>query len=120
MKENPTLSIYAQAVDELNQHTYDRGLYGKALCDCSGNESQARATYIKSRVEQIQKLNTEDRAARTVTENRQRIANWNGNRFTVRRRSSGPKGESIEYAFPRSFRSSYSSLVKMMVKWASL
>ena len=43
-------ALYAQVMDELEQGSRDKGLWGKALADCEGDETKANAKYIKLRV----------------------------------------------------------------------
>ena len=81
-------ALYAQAMEELKLGTYDLGVYGRALCECDGNESVAKARYIKARVAQIKAQQKEEQRRREADEHRLRLAAWNNNRFYIRRRSS--------------------------------
>lgn len=125
MKES-ILPLYAQAVEELNLQTYDRGLYGKALCDASGDEAKARFFYIKARVAYIQKTLNKVEKALAQTQQLQPSSDTNPSRLRVRRRSSvtAPSEESftplesIRSTFR--FRRSYDSMVNLFVRWTAL
>jgi hypothetical protein len=127
MKES-ILPIYAQAVDELNLQTYDRGLYGKALCDANGEESLARVYYIRARVAHIIRTN-KGLEAETVSKQIKvsHTVDSNVSRVRVRRRrSSTSEGDSADIAAePASnssfrFRRSYDSMVNLFVRWTAL
>jgi hypothetical protein len=114
-------ALYAQALEELKLGTYDLGIYGKVLCECDGNESVAKARYIKARVEQLNNKLKEERRHREADEHRLRLAAWNNNRFYIRRRSYSSNGEEAKKT-PRhtsSVRVPENNLVNMIVKWVS-
>ncbi len=126
MKES-ILPIYAQAVDELNLQTYDRGLYGKALCDANGEESLARVYYIRSRVADILKTNKVLESEIDSQQNTSHVIDPHVNRFRVRRRRSSTSteemsGQSLESEShsPFRFRRSYDSMVNLFVRWTAL
>ena len=122
------LPIYAQAVDELNLQTYDRGLYGKALCDANGEESLARVYYIRARVAHIIKTN---KMLGKNVDSQQRpshAVDSQVNRFRVRRRRSSTSSEEEMSGAPLEsgsqspfrFRRSYDSMVNLFVRWTAL
>lgn len=114
--------LYAQAMEELRKGTYDLGIYGKVLCDCDGNESVAKARYIKARVEQLTKQLHESARVKDAEDHRLRLAAWNNNRFYVRRRSSSSADAAKKEHTPRhtsSVRLPENNLVNMIVKWVS-
>jgi len=126
MKET-TLPIYAQAVDELNLQTYDRGLYGKALCDANGEESLARVYYIRARVASILKTNKVLEKETEVQKNKGHLGDAHVNRFRVRRRRSATSRDEMSEAPLEStnrptfrFRRSYDSMVNLFVRWTAL
>ena len=45
---------YAQALDELESGTYNRGLWAKVFCTAQGQEEEAKALYMKYRVAQLE------------------------------------------------------------------
>lgn len=127
MKET-ILPLYAQAVDELNLQTYDRGLYGKALCDANGDESLARVYYIRTRVAHIIKANKRMGIPMKAADHSLAAQ---PPRFRVRRRRSETTAEETVPATSESssfehshstfrFRRSYSSMVNLFVRWTSL
>lgn len=126
MKES-ILPIYAQAVDELNLQTYDRGLYGKALCDANGEESLARVYYIRARVAHIVKANkglTNEIISKLKVSH---TVDSQVSRYRVRRRRSSTSDEdSTDIAVEPSsnssfrFRRSYDSMVNLFVRWTAL
>ena len=126
MKES-ILPIYAQAVEELNLQTYDRGLYGKALCDANGEESAARVYYIRARVASIVKINKglgKESVSKLMVSNG---SDSHISRFRVRRRRSSTLDENSGNETPKlannsslRFRRSYDSMVNLFVRWTSL
>jgi hypothetical protein len=128
MKES-ILPIYAQAVDELNLQTYDRGLYGKALCDANGEESLARVYYIRARVAHIIRTN-KGLEAETVSKQikvSHAVTDPNVSRVRVRRRrSSNSEEDSTDIAKDPAkssmfrVRRSYDSMVNLFARWTAL
>ena len=53
-KEQPTESIYAQALHELEGGNRNDGLWARCFADADGLENVAKAQYIKIRVDQLQ------------------------------------------------------------------
>jgi len=49
------LEYYGQAEQEINDVTFNKGLWAKALTKANGNEDRRKAEYIKLRVKQLQK-----------------------------------------------------------------
>jgi len=49
------LEYYGQAEQEINDGTFNKGLWAKALTKANGNEDRRKAEYIKLRVKQLQK-----------------------------------------------------------------
>lgn len=126
MKES-ILPIYAQAVDELNLQTYDRGLYGKALCDANGEESLARVYYIRARVAHIIKTNKNLENETAGKLKVVRSADSNLSHFRVRRRRSSTSCEDSADTATETvsnsgfrFRRSYDSMVNLFVRWTAL
>jgi hypothetical protein len=118
---NDSSAIYAQAMEELKLGTYDLGVYGRALCECDGNESVAKARYIKARVAQIKAQQKEEHRRREADEHRLRLAAWNNNRFYIRRRSSSSAADDAKKTTRHSstVRVPENNLVNMIVKWVS-
>ena len=126
MKET-ILPIYAQAVDELNLQTYDRGLYGKALCDANGEESLARVYYIRARVAHIIKTNKMLGKEVGIEKKPSHAEEPQVSRFRVRRRRSSTSSEEMSGTplesvsqSPFRFRRSYDSMVNLFVRWTAL
>lgn len=120
---NDSSAIYAQAMEELKLGTYDLGVYGKALCECDGNESVAKARYIKARVAQIKAQLKEEHRRREADEHRLRLAAWNNNRYYIRRRSSSSSSDADDAKktarHTSTVRVPENNLVNMIVKWVS-
>ncbi|CAM3097964.1 hypothetical protein [Rariglobus hedericola] len=119
------LPVYAQAVDELTLQTYDRGLYGKALCDAEGDESRARSYYIKARVAHLNQQLAQQQRNLETQQHLQRIAAWNGNRIRVRRRRTSDHAPKPAITFWKGGQSSFSihracdPLVNLFLKWTT-
>ncbi len=115
-------AIYAQAMEELKKGTYDLGIYGRVLCECDGNESVAKARYIKARVAQINAQTKEAHRRQEADEHRLRLAAWNNNRYHIRRRSSSNSAADDAKKTSRhtsTVRVPENNLVNMIVKWVS-
>lgn len=61
--------FYAIAEEEVDQGSYDRGLWSKALICANGNESMRKIEYMKLRVNQLQQMKL-----RAVKDNRAYVA----------------------------------------------
>lgn len=55
----PDSSYYGQAEQEINDGTFDKGLWAKALVNVKGNEGLRKIEYIKIRAKQLQKIEYE-------------------------------------------------------------
>ena len=66
-------AIYAQVVNELEQGFKDKGIWGKALVDSAGDETKAKARYLKLRAIAIADiLNVQEDRLNTLEEKAQR------------------------------------------------
>ena len=52
--QEPASELYEQAEQEINDNTFDKGLWAKALMKAKGNEDVRKAEYIKLRARQLQ------------------------------------------------------------------
>ena len=57
LKIEPDSEYYEQAEQEINDKTFDKGLWAKALVKAKGNEVLRKPEYIKLRAKQLQKIN---------------------------------------------------------------
>ena len=55
--KNPDSKYYGQAEHELNNGTFDKGLWTETLVKTKGNEDLRNVEYIKLRAKQLQKMN---------------------------------------------------------------
>ena len=53
--EQPDPQYYALAEQEINDGTFDKGLWAKALVNANGKEEQRKIEYMKMRVKQLLK-----------------------------------------------------------------
>ncbi len=56
-REEDHLQYYGKAEEEINQKTYDKNLWAKALVDAKGDEQKRKAIYIKLRAKRLRAEN---------------------------------------------------------------
>ena len=54
LSEEGALDSYAQAEQEVESKTYDKGLWSKALIEADGDESKRKIVYMKLRAKQLE------------------------------------------------------------------
>lgn len=52
--EDINTEFYATALNEIENETYDKGIWAKAFAECEGHETETNAKYIKLRAAQLQ------------------------------------------------------------------
>lgn len=55
ISEENSFDSYAQAEDEVENRSYDKGLWAKALLEAEGDESKRKITYMRLRAAQLER-----------------------------------------------------------------